>query len=155
MCSFPKRGTSLFRRSTTEEMSVLVMRSGSTGKLFRRNDSFFGQHHGNVITHRVHPAASLTLQPGIVWQQVDRFDANRTAQNLEQFFGNGHASLRNRKPDSNKLAVTAATCRLVARASGRRSFGTVKKSRRDASSTTRTPYQKKKGESAFGWLALL
>jgi hypothetical protein len=93
-----------------EDRSIFVITLGLIGILFRGNGGFFRQHHGNIITYRVDPAASLAFQPGAIRKQMYRLDANGTPQNLEKLFRNRHARLRNAIFDSSKPDDIAATC---------------------------------------------
>jgi len=49
---------------------------------------FFGEHHGNLVSDRVHAPAGNALQPGLICKQFDLRLAHRTNQDVQSVFRN-------------------------------------------------------------------
>ena len=52
-------------------------------KLFVGDGSFFGQHHGNVVTYGINAATIRALEPALVIEQFDRNLADGADQHLQ------------------------------------------------------------------------
>src|SRR5215469_2767784 len=100
MRSLRKRGSRRLRRGMLLASSEVI--TGDDAGSFGGDRGFFRQHHGNVIAHRVNAPTGFAFQGGVVGKQVNRFLANRTGQDIEQFFRNGHYALRWGQENSTK-----------------------------------------------------
>ena|SRR5215467_168391 len=106
------------------------------GRLFVGDGSFFGEHDGDIVAHRIHAAANRTLKPALIGERLNVLLADWTDQHFQQILGQGHMAHPSRFFwDCSREHAWRANLRLK-----RRNFSLPSGVRVANDSAPRTPY---------------